>query len=49
MYSGMDVNDENIIVLIHQKDCDPKLDTVKYDKAYVKSVSPKPLRGKIKV
>lgn len=48
VYSGMDVNDENIIVLIHQKDCDPKLDTVKYDEAYVKSVSTKPLRGKIK-
>ena len=48
VHSGLDVNDENIIVLIHQKDYDPKLDTIKYDEAYVKSVSKKPLRGKIK-
>lgn len=48
VYSGLDVNDESIIVLIHQKDYDPKLDTIKYDGACVKSVSKKPLRGKIK-
>lgn len=48
VYSGIDVNDANIIVLIHQKDYDPKLDIIKYDETYVKSVSKKPLRGKIK-
>lgn len=48
VYSGLDVNDESIIVLINQKDYDPKLDKIKYDETYVKSVSPKPLRGKIK-
>lgn len=48
VYSGLDINDENIIVLIRPKDYDPKLDTIKYDESYVKSVSPKPLRGKIK-
>lgn len=48
VYNGLDVNDENIIVLIHQKDYDPKLDIIKYDGACVKSVSKKLLRGKIK-
>jgi len=47
IYSGLDINDENIIILIKKKDYDPKLDIIKYDDAYVKSVSPKPLKGKI--
>lgn len=38
VYSGLDVNDESIIVLIHQKDYNPKLDTIKYDKTYVGNV-----------
>ncbi len=49
VYSGMDVNDEKIIVLIRSEDCDPKLDVIKYDESYVKSVSPKPLKWLIKV
>lgn len=36
VHSGVDVNDANIIVLIHQKDYDPKLDKIKYDEVYVK-------------
>ena len=48
VYGGMDVNDENIIVLIRKENYDPKYGTIKYDKAYVKSVSEKPTKGKIK-
>lgn len=48
VYSGLNMDDKNILILIHQKDCDPKIDTIKYDETYVKSVSAKPLKGKVK-
>lgn len=48
VYSGEDVKGENIIVLIRKKDYAPKYDKIIYDKDYVKCVSEKPMRGKIK-
>lgn len=48
VYSGMDTNGKSIIVLIRKKDYDSKYDKIIYDKSYVRSVSEKPMRGKIK-
>lgn len=48
VYNGQDVNNENIIVLIRKKDNVSYDDTIIYDGYYVKSVSQKPLQGKIK-
>lgn len=41
IYNGLDIDNRNIIVMIHKKKVNEKYDTIIYDKAYVKSVSSK--------
>lgn len=48
VYMGRDVENKEIIVLIHKNKVDMKLDTIQYDKSYILSVERKEYKGHIK-